>query len=97
MHGIVFYVAIAWLAVLLTISAILVASAGTLASRILALDLLVLVLIGMLALVAGEDQRSYALDAAIGLSLLSFVATLAAARYLEDRRPYAGDVREEER
>jgi multicomponent Na+:H+ antiporter subunit F len=97
MHAVVFYIAIAWLAVLLTVSAIFVASAETLASRILGLDLLVLVLIGMLALVAGEEQRSYALDAAIALSLLSFVATLAAARYLEDRRPYAGDVREEDR
>jgi multisubunit Na+/H+ antiporter MnhF subunit len=57
--------------------------------RILALDLLTLILIGLLALAAGEDQRAYALDAALALALLSFVATLAASRYYEDRGPFS--------
>jgi multicomponent Na+:H+ antiporter subunit F len=65
------------------------ATAETAAQRILALDLLTLVLIGLLALAAGEDQRSYALDAALALALLGFVATLAACRYYEDRRPFS--------
>ena len=88
-HPVVFYVGIAWLAVLLGVCIVQVARAPTGAQRILALDLLVLVLIGLLALVAGEDERSFALDAGLALALLSFVATVTAARYLGDRRPFS--------
>jgi len=88
MSDLVFYVAIAWLAVLLGVTVVRLAAARTTAQRILALDLLTLVLIGLLALAAGEDQRSYALDAALALALLSFVATLAACKYYENRRPF---------
>ena len=87
MHTIVFYGATAWLALLLGLCVVQVARAPTTAQRILALDLLGLVLIGLLALVAREDGRSYALDAALALALLSFLATLAAGRYIGDRRP----------
>jgi multicomponent Na+:H+ antiporter subunit F len=89
MSGIVFYVAVVWLAVLLGVVVIRLARAGSIGERILALDLLTLVLIGLLAVAAGEDQRSYALDAALALALLSFVATLAAARYYESRKPFS--------
>lgn len=88
MSDIVFYVAIAWLAVLLGVTVVRLAAAPTTSQRILALDLLTLVLIGLLALAAGEDQRSYALDAALALALLSFVATLAACKYYENREPF---------
>ncbi len=88
MSDVVFYVAIAWLAVLLGVTVLRLAAAGTTGQRILALDLLTLVLIGLLALAAGEDQRSYALDAGLALALLSFVATLAACKYYENRRPF---------
>jgi len=87
MGSAIFYGAIAWMALLLGICVLQTARADTTAQRILALDLLTLVLIGLLALVAGEDGRSYALDAALALALLSFLATLAASRYLGDRRP----------
>lgn len=89
MSDAVFYVAIAWVAILLGVVVLRLATAETTAQRILALDLLTLVLIGLLALAAGEDQRSYALDAALALALLGFVATLAACRYYEDRRPFS--------
>ncbi len=84
-----FYVAIVWVAVLLGVIVWRLAVAATPAQRILVLDLLTLVLIGLLALAAGEKGRSFALDAALALALLSFVATLAAARYYEDRRPFS--------
>lgn len=89
MSNVVFNLGILWLAVLLGIVIIRMARAPTTGERILALDLLTLVLIALLALTAGEDQRSYALDAALGLALLSFVATLAACRYYEDGRPFS--------
>jgi multicomponent Na+:H+ antiporter subunit F len=89
MSNVVFNLGILWLAVLLGIVIVRMARAPTTGERILALDLLTLVLIALLALTAGEDQRSYALDAALGLALLSFVATLAACRYYEDGRPFS--------
>ncbi|HWC26326.1 MAG TPA: monovalent cation/H+ antiporter complex subunit F [Solirubrobacteraceae bacterium] len=89
MSDLVFYVGLVWLAILLGIVVLRLARARTLGQRILALDLLTLVLIGLLALAAGEDERAYALDAALALALLSFVATLAACRYYEDRRPFS--------
>ena len=84
----VFFVGIAWLAVLLAVTIVVVGRARTTAERLVALDTAVLVLIGLLGLVAAQNQRSYALDAAMVLALLSFVSTLAGARYLGDRRPF---------
>lgn len=89
MSDVVFYAGIAWLAVLLGVTVLVVARARSTTTRILALDLLTLVLIGVLALAAGEDGTSYALDAGLALALLSFVATLAACRYHESRRPFS--------
>jgi multicomponent Na+:H+ antiporter subunit F len=83
-----FYGGIVWVAILLGIVVVKVATSRTTGQKILALDLLGLVLIGLLALVAGEDQRAYALDAGLALALLSFIATLGAARYYENRRPF---------
>lgn len=88
-HQLVFYAGIAWMALLLGACVVLVSRARTASGRILALDLLSLVLIGVLALVAGEDRRAYALDAALALALLSFIATLTTARYYADRRPFS--------
>jgi multicomponent Na+:H+ antiporter subunit F len=86
---VIFYVAIVWLAILLGVVVVRLSRARAISERILALDLLTLVLIGLLAVAAGENQRSYALDAALALALLSFVATLAASRYYESRRPFS--------
>ena len=85
----IFYVAIVWLAIMLGIIVVRLARARSSGERILALDLLTLVLIGLMAVAAGEQQRSYALDAALALALLSFVATLAASRYYENRTPFS--------
>jgi multicomponent Na+:H+ antiporter subunit F len=87
-HDVVFFAGIAWLTVLLGVAVVSIARARTTTERLVALDTAVLVLIGLLGLVAVEDRRPYALDAALALALLSFVATLAAARYLGDRRPF---------
>jgi multicomponent Na+:H+ antiporter subunit F len=89
MSGIAFYVGVVWLAVLLGVVVVRLARAKSVGERILSLDLLTLVLIGLLAVAAGEDRRSYPLDAALALALLSFVATLAACRYYENRDPFS--------
>ena len=87
-HDLVFFAGIAWLAVLLAATIAAIGRARTTAERLVALDTAVLVLLGLLGLVAAETRRPYALDAALALALLSFVATLAGARYLGDRRPF---------
>jgi multicomponent Na+:H+ antiporter subunit F len=84
-----FFGGIAWLAVLLGVLVVRLARAETTGQRILTLDLVTLVLIALLAIAAAEDRKPYALDAALALALLSFVATLAAARYYETRRPFS--------
>lgn len=89
MSDLVFYAGVVWLAVLLGVVVVRLARARSNGERILVLDLLTLVLIGMLALAAGEDRRSYPLDAGLAIALLSFVATLAACRYHENRRPFS--------
>ena len=87
-NDLVFFGGIAWLAVLLAVTIAAVGRARTTAERLVALDTAVLMLIGLLGLVAAESRRTYALDAALILALLSFVSTVAASRYLGDRRPF---------
>lgn len=75
--------------VLLGASVVLVVRARTTLSRLLALDVAILVLIALLVLVAGANEVSYYLDAALVLALLSFVATVAAARYHSEGRLFS--------
>jgi len=81
MHDAVFYLGAAWLAVLLVACAPLALRSASTATRVLALDTLVLVLTGLLILYAGWQRAPYYLDAALIVALLGFVGTLAAARF----------------
>lgn len=57
----------------------------TLADRIVALDLLTLLMVGLIALIVLRTGQPVFLDAAIALALVSFFATIAYARYLAER------------
>ncbi len=81
MHEIVFRVAALWMAVLLCISLLTVVRARSSLTRVLALDMVTLLLIALLMLYSDSRKVGYYLDAALVLSLLSFLATIAAARY----------------
>lgn len=81
MHEAVFYVAALWMTGLLVVSVGLVIRARSSLSRILALDMLILILIALLVLLSDTNRVSYYLDAAVVLALLSVVATIGAARY----------------
>ena len=81
MHEAVFYLAAVWMTALLAVTVVAVIRARSTMVRILALDALTLILIALLILVAASLRTPYYLDAALILALLSFVATLAAARY----------------
>ncbi len=82
-HEAVFAVAALWLTVLvLACLVVLVRSRSRSdASGILALDTLVLMLIGLLVLWSASEAVSYFLDAALLLAALGFIGTLAAARF----------------
>jgi multicomponent Na+:H+ antiporter subunit F len=81
MHEIVFRVAALWMAVLLCISLLTVVRARSSLARVLALDMVSLLLVALLILYSDSRKVGYYLDAALVLSLLSFLATIAAARY----------------
>ena len=86
MHTVVSYLAAGWMTVLLVIAVIATIRLRATAGRILALDSLTLVLVGLLVLFSDIFQTAYYLDAALILALLAFVSTIAAARYHGERK-----------
>jgi multicomponent Na+:H+ antiporter subunit F len=86
LHEIVFYAAAAWMTVLLAVAVVAVIRVSETAGRILALDVLTLILVALLVLYGDANRSAYYLDAALILALLAFVGTLAAARYYGERR-----------
>ena len=86
MHEIVFYLAFVWMTILLVISVAAVIRLSTTAGRVLALDTLTLILVALLVLYSDAFRTSYYLDAALILSLLAFLGTVAAARYHGERK-----------
>ena len=86
MHEVVFYLAFAWMTVLLVVGVAAVIKLRSTASRILALDMTTLILVALLVLYADANRAPYFLDAALVLALLAFLATLALARYHGERR-----------
>ncbi len=86
MHELVFFFAAAWMTVLLVVSVAAVIRVRSTAGRILALDMLTLILVALLVLYADANRSAYYLDAALILALLAFIGTLAAARYHGERK-----------
>jgi multicomponent Na+:H+ antiporter subunit F len=86
LHEIVFYVAFVWMTILLVVSAAAVVLLRSTARRILALDMLTLILVALLVLYSESQRSPYYMDAALVLSLLAFVSTLALGRYYGERR-----------
>jgi len=86
MHESVFYLATVWIAGLLCISIVLVVRERSALVRVLALDMVTLLLVAFLVLYSDSRQVSYYLDAALVLALVSFAATIAAARYHSEGR-----------
>jgi multicomponent Na+:H+ antiporter subunit F len=72
--------------VLLAVAVVAVIRVSETAGRILALDVLTLILVALLVLYGDANRSAYYLDAALILALLAFVGTLAAARYYGERK-----------
>lgn len=80
-HNIVFSFAAGWITLLLVVCVILVIRGESTLDRVLAFDLLTLIVIGIFILLAYQRSSPHYLDAALVLALLSFVSTVAAARF----------------
>lgn len=81
-----FYLAVLWLAALGIGTGVKVLLARSAGGRILALDTLVVILIGLLVLWSIAEGVSYFMDAALMLAVLGFIGTLAAAHFSRDGR-----------
>lgn len=59
----------------------------SLPDRVISLDLIGILIVCVLVLVAGDSGQQAFLDVAMVIALISFVGTVAYARYLERERP----------
>jgi multicomponent Na+:H+ antiporter subunit F len=81
-------VASVWATLLLAGGGVLLLRADDTLQRVLALDVLVSIVIGLLAILSYLRDVPYYVDAALALALLSFGATLVAARYVNRGTPF---------
>lgn len=87
-HDVVFFVAVVWMTVLLGAGVVLAIRAREAPRRILAVDMLTLILIAALVLFGHFEGNALYLDAALLLAVISFLATVAAARYHAEGRVF---------
>ena len=71
--------------VALLLAFVRLARGPSLSDRVIALDLIAVLAVGLIAMVALEAGQPVFLDAAIVLALVAFLGTVAFARYLERR------------
>lgn len=76
------HVALAILTLALVMTAIRVILGPTLADRVLALDQMVSIAIGFIAVIAVKTSFELYIDIALALGLVGFLATAAIARYI---------------
>jgi multicomponent Na+:H+ antiporter subunit F len=80
------YLALALMVLALVLSSLRVVIGPTLADRVLALDQLVAIVIGLIAAIAIKTGFHLYIDIALALGLAGFLATVAFARYLATAR-----------
>ena len=83
MPGIPFLVALTMLAFAAGLTFIRLATGPTLPDRVIAIDLIGVLMVCLLVLMAGITGQEYFLDVAMVVALISFVGTVAYARYIE--------------
>jgi multicomponent Na+:H+ antiporter subunit F len=81
-------VAFAWATLLLVAGGVVLLRSRDALQRVLALDVLVAIVIALLTSLSYLRDVSYYIDAALALALLSFTATLVAARHVVRGRPF---------
>ena len=85
------HIALAILMLALVMTAIRVIIGPTLADRVLALDQLISIVIGFIAVIAVKTGFELYVDIALALALVGFLATAAFARYIFIRGRGEGD------
>ena len=80
--------ALVWVTLLLVAGGLALIRARDVLQRVVAFDLLAVLVVALLAMLSYLRDVGYYLDAAVALALLSFVATVAAARYLSSGGPF---------
>lgn len=88
MPDVVLAIAFGWATLLLFGGGVLLLRARDTLQRILALDVLVSIVVALLTILSYLREVSYYIDAALALALLSFTATLVAARYTVRGGPF---------
>ena len=88
MPEVVVTIAAGWATLLLFGGGLLLLRAPDTLHRVLALDVLVAIVIVLLTILSYLRDVSYYIDAALSLALLSFTATLVAARYVTRGGPF---------
>jgi multicomponent Na+:H+ antiporter subunit F len=81
-------IAFGWATLLLVAGGLLLLRSRETLERVLVLDVLVAIVVVLLTTLSYLRGVSYYLDAALGLALLSFVATLVACRHVLRGRPF---------
>jgi multicomponent Na+:H+ antiporter subunit F len=88
MNAIVTSIGLVWVTLLLVAGGLVLLRARDVFQRIIALDALSVLVVCLLALLSYLRDEPYWFDAAVALSLLSLVATVAAARFLGTGGPF---------
>jgi len=88
MPDLVASIAFGWATVLLLAGGVVLLRSRDALQRVLALDVLVAIVIALLTALSYLRDASYYIDAALALALLSFTATLVAARHVVRGRPF---------
>ena len=83
MPSIPFLAALAMLAIAAGLTFIRLVKGPTLPDRVIAIDLIGVLLVCLLVLMAGVTSQQAFLDVAMVVALISFVGTVAYARYIE--------------
>ena len=85
MPGIPFLIALTMLPVAAALTFVRLAKGPTLPDRVIAIDLIGVLLVCLLVLMAGVTAQQAFLDVAMVVAMISFVGTIAYARYIERR------------
>jgi multicomponent Na+:H+ antiporter subunit F len=87
MLEIVTHIALVTLSVALLIAVVRLVKGPTLPDRIVAMDLIGVLVVSLIVVLAASTQVTATLDAAIVIALIGFVGTLAYATYVERGHP----------
>jgi multicomponent Na+:H+ antiporter subunit F len=85
-HVVVFGAAAVWMTILLAMLVAFAIRTRSTTVRILTIDALALVLVALLVFSSAANGQPYYLDAALAISLFSFIGTVVAARRLGNER-----------